>query len=394
LVAVKQNLNSPIFYDKEMVPTEYMLAVENRGHKNLDGRVFIPYSATQNYRFKADQREAFHAPQLTHHNTAEIAQLISGVLNMLDRIMQLSPQEIGQSASHEQTAEESRIIAGNTSTRVTFTGTFIDDAIYAKKVMIYDATMAHADEEITVGISSSFASTEEEFKKLLDSVGLTISDKTTYDPQNADAMTQVTAKKSALRIEAFASTRDAADRINNPAIADAMSKIFLAVASNPVLIQSIGAVQLVELLNQIIVAAGLPKEFRLRGKNIDTTAPPEQQGEELNKMLTGFAEQVKQSIDASQTETLRAAGAQTQQLVEQAVQGVAEQVAPLGQAVQQIGQQIGPLAEGIAQASQVNQVQQKEIEALGQAVGQLNQAIAAAMAPPPPQDPMLSGLPA
>lgn len=390
IAAVKQNLNTPIFYDKQMVSVEHMQALENSGHKTLDGRVFIPYSATQNYRVNKDQREAFHSPQLTHHNTAELAALISGVLNMLDRIMQLSPQEIGQSASHEQTAEESRIIAGNTSTRVTFTGSFIDDGDNAKKVMIYDAMMAHADDESIVGISSSFAETEEEFKKLITSVGLTIADETTYDPQNAEAMHRVKTNKSALRIEAFASTRDGANRIDNPAIADAMSKIFLAVAGNQVLIQSIGAVQLVELLNQIIVAAGLPKEFRLRGKAVETMAP-EEQGEGVSEMLTAFAEQVKQSIDSKQVETLQAAGQQTQQIVEQAMQVTAQQMAPVVQAVQQTSQAIGPLAEGLAQASQVNQVQEVKIQELGAAVEQLNQAIAAAMAPPPPQDPMLVG---
>lgn len=388
--AVKENLGTPIFFDKEMVPVEYMTALENRGHKSLDGRVYIPYSATQNYRFKADQREAFHTPQLTHHNTAELAQLISGVLNMLDRIMQLSPQEIGQAASHEQTAEESRLIASNTSTRVTFTGSFIDDGDYAKKVMLYDAMMAYADDEITVGISSAFAATEEEFKKLITSVGLTIADETTYDPQNPEAMPRIKAKKSHLRIEAFVSTRDGANRINNPAIADAMSKIFLAVSGNPVLIQSIGAVQLVELLNQIIVAAGLPKEFRLRGKAVDTTAPPEEQAKELQTTLTEFAAKVKESIDASQQQTLQAAGQQTQAIVEQAMQGVVEQVAPVAQA-------IGPLAEGVASANQENQVQAVQIQELGAAVAKLNEVISAAMTPPPPPpapipiDPMLVG---
>lgn len=381
IAAVKQNLIAPIFFDKEKIPAEVLKQLENNGHKSIDGRIFIPFSSTENFRFKTDQREAFHAPQLTHHNTAELAQLISGVLNMLDRIMQLSPQEIGQSATHEQTAEESRIIASNTSTRVTFTGSFIDDGDYAKKVMLYDAMMAYADEEITVGISSAFAATEEEFKKLIESVGLTIADKTTYDAQNPEAMPRVTAKKSALRIEAFASTRDAANRINNPAIADAMSKIFLAVAGNPVLIQSIGAVQLVELLNQIIVAAGLPKEFRLRGKKIEDLAP-EEQGKELTEMLTGFAEQVKAKIDESQQATLQAAGQQSAQIVGEAM----KELKPLAQAVQQTAEQIGPLAEGVAQANQDNQVQSVQIQELGQAVAQLNQAIAAAAQPVPVMD--------
>ena len=367
--AVRENLRNPVFVDKEKVPEEYLRLLQNYGDKYYGGREFIPYSSVQDYRFKEDRREAFFTPTLTHHNTSEISQLISGMLDMLDRIMQLSPQEIGQAASHEQTAEESRIIAQNTSTRVAFTGSFRDSAIYAKKVMLYDAMMAYADDDITVGISTSLAATEEEFKKLIKSVGLTIDDDSTYDPESPDAMRTVKGKKSAIMLESFASTRDAANRINTPALADAMSKIFIAISNNPVLVQSIGAVQLVELLNQIILASGLPREFRLKGSKVDTTAGAEEQQGQLNELITQFAEQVKQSIGESQQQTIQAAGEQTQQIVGQALQQVAGQ----------IGEQLTAIGEATAQANQVNQVQQQQIDQLSQAVAQLNQAVEAAL---------------
>jgi hypothetical protein len=385
--ATKENLQAPIFYDKEKIPAETMQKLQNLGAKIYGSRVYIPFESTPNYRMKTDQREAFYAPQLTQHNTGQIASLIAGVLDMLDRIMQLSPQEIGQAATHEQTAEETKIIAENTSTRVTFTGSFIDGADYAKKVMIYDATMAYADDEITVGISSSFAATEEEFKKLMEQVGLTISDDTTYNPEDPNAMISVTAKKSALQLETFASTRDAANRIDNPALADAMAKIFIAVASNEALITAVGPQQLVELLNQIIIAAGLPKEFRLRASMVNANASPQEQANQTGELLKGFAEQVKGAIDKSQSDTMKAAQQQTEQIV--------------GQAIQSVVQQISPMAEAVAQNNQVNQVQQKQIDELGAAVGALNQVITAVvqrgqMAPPaaPPAPPVPVGAPA
>lgn len=381
--AVRENLRNPVFVDKDKVPEEYLRLLQNYGDKYYGGREFIPYSSVQDYRFKEDRREAFFTPTLTHHNTGEIASLITGMLDMLDRIMQLSPQEIGQAASHEQTAEESRIIAQNTSTRVTFTGSFRDSAIYARKVMMYDAMMCYADDDITVGISNSVAATEEEFKKLIKQVGLTIDDDTTYDPQNPELMRKVTAKKSALQLEIFASTRDAANRINSPALADAMSKIFIAVANNPVLVESIGAVQLVELLNQIIGASGLPREFILKGQKIDTTAGAEEQQAQLSQLITQFAEQVKQSIQESQQATLQAAGEQTTAIVGQAMQ----------QATGAIGEQLTAVGEATAQANQVNQVQQQQIDQLGQAVGALTQALQAVVAPPAPPAPAAMGVP-
>lgn len=369
IAATKENLQAPIFYDAEKVSAEHMTKLENLGHKIYGSRQYIPFNSTVNYRTKTDQREAFFTPDLTRHQTGELASLISGVLNMLDRIMQLSPQEIGQAAPHEQTAEETRVIAGNTNTRVSFTGSFIETGNYAKKQMLYDAMMAYADDEITVGITSAWATTEAEFNKLMDKVGLTISDDSNYDPENPEAMHTVTAKKSAMQLESFASTRDGENRINNPAIADAMSKIFTAIAGNPAIVQSIGYQQLIELLNQIIQTSGLPKEFKLRGSNVNPEGNPEEQAKQVQQMMQQFAEQVKQLIGQTQQETLAAAGQQTQQIVEQATQ--------------QMGEQIAPMAQTVQQTAQSTQAQAEQIAMLGKAVEMLNSEIEQATNPPP-----------
>lgn len=392
ILAVKDNLVNPVFYDKEKIPQTYVQELQNLGQKILNGRLFIPFESTPNYRMKMEQRDAFFSPQLTHHNTAELANLVAGVLNMLDRIMQLSPQEIGQTAPHEQTAEETRVIAQNTSTRVIFTGTGIDSGDNAKKTALYDALMAHADDDITVSVSSAFATTEEEFNKLLKAVGFEFTDKEQkFDPEKPEMMHQITGNKSYLAIEEFSSTRENETRINLPAIADAMSKIFVAIAGNPVLIQAIGPPQLVELLNQIIVTSGLPQEFRLRGKPMQDL-PQEQQGEQLAAQMKDFAGKVQELVAAKQQETLQIAKQQTAQVVAQAVQAVQQQAqqqaaqaaAGVGQALQQAGpaiqaaQQAAQVAaQEISGLKQVAQQQQQEIVSLNQAVAQLTEAIQA-----------------
>lgn len=371
ILAVRQNLINPIFYDKDKLPKEAVKILENSGQKLVEGNSFIPFSSTENWKINVDQKEAFHQPQFARHNTSELASLISAVLDMLGRIMLFSPQEVGQAATHEQTAEENKIIASNTTTRVEFTGSFIDDGDYAKKVMMYDALMAYGDEEITVGISSALADSEEDFKKLADKVGFTISDKShlDQDQKNPNNAREITIKKSALRIENFASTRDKANRIDNAAVADAMSKIFIAIAGNPGIITAIGTPQLVELLNQIIVTAGLPKEFKLRAKNIDLSQPPEQQAQQVSQMLEGLAAQVKQAIDQSAQATLQAAGEQTAQIV--------------GQAMTALNQQLTPMVEAVAQANQVNQLQQQQLDGIKSTLEGVVTAVAQ-MTPPPP----------
>jgi hypothetical protein len=389
ILAVKDNLTNPVFYDKEKIPATYVKELQNLGQKMLNGRLFIPFSSTENYRFKIDQREALYSPALTHHPTSESQALINGVLTMLDRIMQLSPQEVGQAAPHEQTAEETRVIAGNTSTRVTFTGSGLDSGDYAKKVVLYDGLMAHADDDIVVGITSSFASTQEEFDKLLKAVGFELTDKeASFDPNEPERMYEVKGNKAGLAIESFASTRDNVNRINLPAVADAMSKIFIAIAGNPVLIQAIGPVQLVELLNQIIVSSGVPQEFRLRGQAV--TGTPEEQVNKTAEMMKGFAEQVKQLVAEKQQETLQASAQQTTQIVGQAMQAAQQQTAAVvaqgAQAASAQLQQAGPAIQAAQEAlvaagqkqQQLERVvarQQQEIVSLNQAVQQLTEAV-------------------
>ena len=393
ILAVKDNLVNPVFYDKEKIPANYVDQLQNLGQKILNGRMFIPFSSTENFRFKIEQREAFFSPQLTHHNTAELANLISGVLNMLDRIMQLSPQEIGQAAPHEQTAEETRVIAGNTSTRVTFTGSGIDAGDIAKKTILYDALMAHADDDITVNVTSAFADTKEEFDKLLKAVGFELTDKEAgFDPDHPETMYQVKGNKSSLQIEEFSSTRDNANRINLPAIADAMSKIFLAVSGNPILIQAIGPQQLVELLNQIIVTSGLPQEFRLRGKPLPDQSP-DQQAQGVAETLKKFAVQIQQLVAQKQQETLQLAGQQTQQVVGQAMQAAQQQAqqtaaqgaAAIAQQVQQATPAIQAAQQGIQLAGQKLAQHEQEIDSLNQAVAQLTEAVKAAQITSAPQ---------
>jgi len=384
--ATKENLQNPIFYDAEKVPKEYMDTLENQGFKLYGKRIFIPFNSTVNYKTKTDQREAFFSPQLTRHSTGELATLISGVLNMLDRIMQLSPQEVGQAAQHEQTAEETRVVAGNTSTRVEFTSSFIEAGNYAKKKMLYDALMAHADDGITVGITSVWADSPEEFKKLLEKVGLTITDDMAYDPKKPEAMYTATASKSAMKLEEFASSRDGKDRINNPAIADAMSKIFTAVAGNQIITQSIGTQQLIELLNQIITVSGLPKEFKLRGADINPEAAQEDQQAQMQEMLKALAEQTKQLVAQTQQETLAASAQQTQQIVGQAMQ----QLAPVAEAVQQVP----AITQGLEQVAQENQQQGAAIAELANAVNAMNDVINQALLGQPAQlAPQEAGIP-
>ena len=363
ILAVKQNLSNPILYDKDQIPATAMAELMNMGQKTYSGNIYVPFSSAENYRPKVNERSAFHQPQFARHNTGEIAALASALLAMLDRLLLVSPQETGQAASHEQTAEESRIVDRNMSTRVRFTGSFIRDGNAAKKKMLYDAIMAHADDDITANISSAMIDSEEEFKKTVARLGMTIADGPDYDPNDPKSMRTLKGKKSAIALEEFASTLGEEDRINTAGIAAAMSQVFTAIASNEVILQTLGPAQVVELLNQIIVTSGLPREFRLKANAVDPNAGAQAQQEQLQKLIEGFAAQVKEALGQAQQQTLDASQKQTEAMIQEAMGGIV--------------QQLQPIAQAVAQGAQVDQQQQAQIEALATTVGQVTKAVSA-----------------
>ena len=377
ILAVKQNLTNPIFVDSSKIPEEYMKELRNLGMKQFSGNMFIPFSSEEQQKFFDDKGSAIYQPVIARHNTAEIANCIMGVLSMLDRTMQLSPQEVGQAASHEQTAEESRIIASNTSTRVSFTGSGIDAGDYAKKKLLHDANQAYADDQINAGISTSYDVDSPEFKAVAKELGLEIDKETReYARGNPNGTIKLKAPKTAMQLEDFASTRDKSERIDNAGVAAAMSQVFQAVAGSEALVQSIGARQLVDLLNQIIVVAGLPKEFRLQGKDIDMSAGSQEQAAQMQQMMAGFAEQVKQLVDQKQQETVQIATQASQQMVSQAINAVGTELQKVNQAIVQSAQVDQTQDEAIAQISAA-------MQKLGEATGQLAMKVQQTQPPPP-----------
>lgn len=371
-LSVRQNLINPIFYDESMVPAEVISELKNLGEKMLRTRTFIPFDSTENVRFGQTQREAFFSPQITHHNTAELATLVKGVLDVLDRILVLSSQEIGQSAPHEQTAEEIRTISHTTSTRLDFTGSFIDDGIFATKRVLYDSLIAYGHKEFNASISNSYG-TEEEFNALIDKLKLALEDESAAD--SIDGKVTVTGTKDSIELVDFASSRDAANRIDNPGVAAAMAQIFQAVANNPVLIQTLGAPQLIDLLNQVIAVSGLPKEFKLKAVNPAPNTPEGQQQEQqaLQEQLLGLTKQIKAAIDKSAQETLAAS---------------AQMVQPIVQQVQQAQQATQVEQQAIQQLAQKDQQQDQALVEITQAIQRLSQIVEAA-ANRPAMNPMV-----
>lgn len=376
ILAVKNNLRRVTFVDTDVVPSQAVTDLKNNGEKNLRGHQYVEYSSKDMRAQIGEVRSAFHSPEFPLIPTNELQQLIRGILDMLERSLQFSSQEIGQAATHEQSATESSIINNNVGNRVQFTGTYIDDGQWAKKKMLYDALMANGDDSIMAEVGMGFANTEEEFEALCKKLKIEIVDRDT-----ANGKFVVKASKDHLIIDAFVSNRDGSNRINNPAMGAAASQVLSAITSNPMLFQAIGPAQVVELVNQICGLLDLPKDFRLKfdAKNMEQMTP------EIVEQMKGEIEGVVKQIATRIEQGEKAIGKAIQEGDKQVADGVMK---AMEQQSQQVGEAIQQTQQGVVQTAEQVQQTQAAMQEIAQQVQQLGQAIQAVAQRPPQQVPV------
>jgi hypothetical protein len=201
------------------------------------------------------------------------------IIDMLERLLVISSQEIAQVAAHEQTAEEVRTIANTTTTRLSFTASAVDDAMLAWKEQLYRGLMAYGEDEIYATISSDY--TAEQIQNL----GFTVEE----EDEDRAGLIRVRGQKTALDLEVIGSYRDSLDRVSDNATAAALTQLYQIVVNDPEIKQSVGVDQILDVVNQIGTMLGLPKDFKL--KKIEGA----EQGQQAEQMAA-VAEEIRNSI--------------------------------------------------------------------------------------------------
>jgi len=289
LLSVKQNLANLTFVDTDQVPKDMIEKLQNWGEKLFRGLNFLPFSSRQNKFAQSDVREAFNSVRLSTLDTNGIVTAMRQIIDMLERLLVISAQEVAQSASHEQTAEEVRTVATTTTTRLAFTANAVDDAIAAWKEQAYRALMAYGEDEIYANINSQYT------VDALHSLGFSVTEK----DEDRSGSVKVRGQKSALNLEHIGSYRDTLDRVSDNTMAAALTQLYTMVAQDPEIRQSIGVDQVLDVLNRIGQMLGLPRDFKLQ--KIQDAPGPDQQAEEMTKIAEeirgAILEEVGQAIE-------------------------------------------------------------------------------------------------
>lgn len=287
LLTAKQNLANLTFVDEDQVTPGALEKLKNLGERYFRSLNIMGFSSKKAAKFQNRMAEAVQSVNIPKGSVQELSMVLRQILDILERVLVMSSNEVGQAATHEQTREEVRNIAASTSSRLTFTTTPVDIAEWAWKRQIYEGLMAYGDEYFVGHLPSDIPLTDEVLTKM----GFTFIDKQNIPSGNTRRYRRVRIKKgqTALPIWELASSRDNEDRSKDAQTAQVMSTLLQQMMGNPITAQAITGAQALEWANKIGQLAGIPRDFKL--KDLTPVASPEQQQQQAQ-------EQLKQVVDA------------------------------------------------------------------------------------------------
>lgn len=244
IYAAKQNLTNITLVDENVVSPTIWKKITNLGERLIRGLNIFKFDSKVLQRMQASPQQAFYSHRFPQLDTNGILQSIKLILDLAERVLQFSNQEVAQAASHEQTRKEVEMIMGSTTNVLQFTGVPVDAAMAAQAKQLYEALMNYGDDDFYAMIPLDHNISQKE----LEDLGITYV--WTPKPQSKRAMVRV--RKSAVELRSFAVVPSYYERANNVDQARAISEMVRDwFINNPIGQSALGPDQLTELFNLV-----------------------------------------------------------------------------------------------------------------------------------------------
>jgi hypothetical protein len=295
LLTAKQNLANMALIDEDQVTDDQIKKVQNLGAGLYQSLNIFGFSGKKAFRGQNKVTEALQTFNLPKGNVGELSNVLRTILDVLERVLVISSQQVAQQASHEQTREEVRVIGQSTESIAKFNATPCDIAIGAWKRQLYQGLMAYGDDDIYVLLPSDIQLTKEQLTEM----GFTFVDNDEHvSSTDRYRLAKTTKKITAMELWQFASTRDGDDRSSDGEAGRNMATLMQTIMANPVLMQTIGPDQLLELVNETAQLIGIRRDLKLRNANPNASAEQQQQQKqaELQEMMKGIMAEVGKQL--------------------------------------------------------------------------------------------------
>jgi len=293
LMTAKTDLLKLVMLDIDMLDDKHRAALE----KTLASKdyyvhpILVEYSGTKARNMGQAPNPISIQSIKTESTITEHFRAISNLLSIVERMMVLSPQELGQPAPREISATEVTEIAASTNTVYSFIADAIDEGRAAWKKQLYESLIALGGETIQVPVINRY--TEETIKAAKFEL---VTEQGAEDADPIPKELEVRGTKKALIHEYIFSSRDGAERSSNQQAAQTLTQLVGQLFSMPELVQAIGKKRIYEMLNEIFRLSGSGYDLKLELEDGEDTqiGPSPDQIQQLAQAVQQMAQQVNQ----------------------------------------------------------------------------------------------------
>jgi len=217
---------------------------------------------------------------------------IAQLLGIAERLLILSPQEIGQPSPRETTATEVASLATTTESVYTFYGDGIDELREGQKRIIFDSLIAYTDEDSDIEVPVIHRFTEETIKEAGFESAETDTDGTT---------TRIIGKPKTLIHDVLWSSRDGSERSSNVEAGKIIMGILQSLSGDEEIRAAIGKKRLFGMINEAVRLSGAGLDMKLEvadGESDEFTSMTQQKLQEIGNILTQLAQKVMEHDQA------------------------------------------------------------------------------------------------
>lgn len=197
---------------------------------------------------------------------------LAQLLALADRLVNSSPNELGQPNPREVSARETQEISTTIQSVYSFYNEGPREQRAAFKKMIYESLICCGTDEFTVPVLRRYQ------KQTIEDAGFRIIDPGTDLPKDAlmPEMTRIMGNVQGLNFSYYFDSRDGAERSLNTQGAQVLQQFVVGLLQIPGVAQKLGLKRLFTMLNIVARMAGAPDEFQLvLDDGEDTNVPPE-----------------------------------------------------------------------------------------------------------------------
>lgn len=268
VLSVRRNLTNLVFYNKDGVSVDIVRRLEFLGQKTTYGSLeFVGMSGRSLETKGLHMGNLFESVQFPMVDTGAVLAGVASSLSLMERVLQISPNEVGASYSHQVSATEAAKTSAAGNVRKSFSLGFIEDGIHRKSEILYEALMTEGDDEIFAEVSDTLG------------IPIPVLEKLGFKVEAGDQTKRsfgVVGPKSALSAADFSTNQQGSRRPSDAMLAQEMMRTMQVVFASKPLIEAAGVDTLVGWWNTIAEYAGMPTNIRIRSDGAQPQMTPEQ----------------------------------------------------------------------------------------------------------------------